>query len=96
MIGQQPNDHHQALMHSQDPAAQPPQRPGQLDGIRAQRIRHGLKAWRLLRGGHDLFELAERTGQPRRQAVRQRTEREVTLGAQYQRAIFVPAGLLHS
>ena len=80
VLRQQADNLLQHLPHQAQAAAQPAQGAGQLDVV-AQAV-GGLLPTRRPLGAHDgLLQLLQRSGQPRRQAVRQQAEGGVTLRA---------------
>lgn len=80
-VGDQPDDANKNVVDQPNPAANPAQRPGKLNRVRAQRVRRSLKAPRILGRNDDRFQIAQRPRKTRRKAVRQKAERRVALRA---------------
>ena len=78
-VGEQADDTNQNPVDQTNPAAYPAHGAGKVNAIRAQRVRRRLQAARPFGRNHNCLHSVQRPRQTRRQAVRQKAERRVTL-----------------
>ena len=77
----QADDPDKNVVDETNPAAHPAQRAGELHRVHAQRVRRRLQTPRILDRDDDPFQIVQRPRKTRRQAVRQKAERRMALGA---------------